>query len=885
QSTIKTCQRKLDEKFDESIKRKKDWCDQKLRDIHSISEYSQFFIDLLTHYTYIELLMTERYLEQWRSKYVTGLNDEITETKNHATQYQDEIKNIEKKNSVYQNPAVNQAEAENCTNQLRLLQKGFKDCTRKLQQLEEKLTNVDLTIGLYCDEILALYDYPPALLSQSTNLIHNLTKAMVHLMYKGYAFHILRGRPLHCKNELLNLCMKYLQRQNRSPYVITVIGEQSSAKSSLLNSTFGCNFRVSAGRCTIGIYLSVVQWKSETIIILDTEGLLSLEEADSIFDNQMVSMAMLSSHMVLINQRGDVLANLQALIGISFYAKLQIGSADIKPKLMFVLRDQKDFENKQIFYSQLAKLKENLYRSAKFLKSSIDEELDIKANHVLLMPDAFANDVTYGITLSWRNQLFPEKIFSLRNIIAESLFTTKTSKPPYANMEHFYSSISSNWDAIDNLGQNLLDCKSLHDISIKKELQDIASEIIDKKNDELINDSEEQITEILANVTNDSAVTTLFETYNKHFTNELNDNCNHKVQEAIVDFKNRTELSCYSPDIKEKIEKIIEPTIMFTRDFVQRGFEDKLHEVAKKQLIPVAQDKLIREAQKAFDENHENISQLLNKLEIAYKNIKTDCQNHLKSFEEPPENITKKIIKYYTTIVKSESNRHSHLKSSIYTRLSPLSVDKYNTGCSKFNSHWTEINNSFVRPSTSDIRNRRTATQKVTGFFTKSNNQDELWLQLINTVSWFKKFKDKDKDQKNLRRILSSIWNEILPELQHKVCLLIKDDNYSSFDQQNVRALLNYIENANDSKVLRDHAEYINFHSLLDDFAIISLKLLIEEAIKAEKRKNAEQLKQTLTEIESWKKNLTHQYECIKSSNDQGKHLAGIVGCAHFSLK
>ncbi len=45
--------------------------------------------------------------------------------------------------------------------------------------------------------------------------------------------------------------------ETSSLVILTVVGEQSSAKSSLLNSTFGCNFRVSAGRCTIGMYLGM----------------------------------------------------------------------------------------------------------------------------------------------------------------------------------------------------------------------------------------------------------------------------------------------------------------------------------------------------------------------------------------------------------------------------------------------------------------------------------------------------------------------------------------------------------------------------------------------------------------------------------------------------
>ncbi|CAF4789311.1 unnamed protein product, partial [Rotaria sp. Silwood2] len=72
---------------------------------------------------------------------------------------------------------------------------------------------------------------------------------LAELVYKGFALHILRGRPLQSHSRLLRMCMEKLNFKD-SIAILTVIGEQSSAKSSLLNSTFGCNFRVSAGRCT-----------------------------------------------------------------------------------------------------------------------------------------------------------------------------------------------------------------------------------------------------------------------------------------------------------------------------------------------------------------------------------------------------------------------------------------------------------------------------------------------------------------------------------------------------------------------------------------------------------------------------------------------------------
>jgi hypothetical protein len=126
-------------------------------------------------------------------------------------------------------------------------------------EVDGRLMNVDLTLGLLCDELFALWDSLHD--AQSINEVKKLQRdfdliatKLAELVYKGFALHVLRGRPLQSHSRLLNMCMEKLRLTNPMA-VLTVIGEQSSAKSSLLNAIFGCNFRVSAGRCTIGLYL------------------------------------------------------------------------------------------------------------------------------------------------------------------------------------------------------------------------------------------------------------------------------------------------------------------------------------------------------------------------------------------------------------------------------------------------------------------------------------------------------------------------------------------------------------------------------------------------------------------------------------------------------
>ncbi|CAF4498602.1 unnamed protein product, partial [Rotaria magnacalcarata] len=307
--------------------------------------------------------------------------------------------------------------------------------------------NIDITIGLFFDEILAVSDFNSNLRDPlSIELLGKLAKRMTEMMHRGMAIHVLRGRPLHCESVLLKILLRNFNKWRNRPCIITVIGEQSSAKSSLLNTTFGCNFRVSSGRCTMGIYMSIIRWKSLPIILLDTEGLMSVEESSTLFDNQMVSMAMLSSHIVLINHKGELSTELQNLIGMSFYAKLQLKDAPIKPKLLFILRDQTDLTNKRIFFAQLAQLKQNLNKDAKFLQISIEDELNISNDDVVPFSNAFSNDINpiFGETQKWRNKSFPVEIQALRNIIFRFL-SMNANLAAYEDFDQVYTKLSNYW--------------------------------------------------------------------------------------------------------------------------------------------------------------------------------------------------------------------------------------------------------------------------------------------------------------------------------------------------------------------------------------------------------------------------------------------------------
>lgn len=180
-------------------------------------------------------------------------------------------------------------------------------------------------------------------------------------------------------------------------FVISIIGPQSTGKSTLVNSLFGTNFQMSAGRCTRGMYAAIKYTNVETAqkcLILDSEGLLSIQKDNSKkFDHLITTMAMILSNIQLVNVKGEMGEPMKQIIGLALHSAKQIRlSEGRKPLIQFVLRDMNDI-NKEFQKEAIQKIEEQFDEVAKIndlpnAKSLIDYNNE---NSFSLMMPAFIN--------------------------------------------------------------------------------------------------------------------------------------------------------------------------------------------------------------------------------------------------------------------------------------------------------------------------------------------------------------------------------------------------------------------------------------------------------------------------------------------------------------
>jgi len=277
-------------------------------------------------------------------------------------------------------------------------------------------------------------------------------------------------------------------QHNRELFVISVIGIQSSAKSTLMNFLFGCGFATSAGRCTRGLYCSLMECDQRTLLILDTEGLMSLEaEGGGIFDAQLALMAMACSHLVIINHKGELSRQLQDLLEVCLFAMQHLKVCRIQPKLLFVLRDQHD-RSHAVHGDALRLMRKHLAEASSHLSLRLDELISLDPGSVFLLPSAFASDLepNTGREVRWSTALFAQETLRLRRKIfreADNLLTatphgaTEQAAPEFSTLPDWCLHAMSVWRVLDRYGPNLLHYKTIQEIELQREIEDTAKHI------------------------------------------------------------------------------------------------------------------------------------------------------------------------------------------------------------------------------------------------------------------------------------------------------------------------------------------------------------------------------------------------------------------------
>ena len=206
------------------------------------------------------------------------------------------------------------------------------------------------------------------------------------LLFKGQPFEILDGDNFRFNEKFLRTIFEAQKQQQLRIRVISILGPQNSGKSTLLNFMFGCDFSVSDGRCTRGIYGSFIKATGESankfdyLLVLDTEGLQSIEKGDPEYDRKLILFAFAVSNIVILNAKDQITEDFKATLEICVDSLSKIEMARVhRPSVYFVMNQKAD-PNKRTDQEAISKI---------IVSFNAIDQLHLDDTNFVTLPSAF----------------------------------------------------------------------------------------------------------------------------------------------------------------------------------------------------------------------------------------------------------------------------------------------------------------------------------------------------------------------------------------------------------------------------------------------------------------------------------------------------------------
>ncbi|XP_029463803.1 interferon-induced very large GTPase 1-like [Rhinatrema bivittatum] len=234
--------------------------------------------------------------------------------------------------------------------------------SRKLIKLDERISTSSLGVEHFMREMGQLYEAECSMFQEGTirkeqSQFTGLPSIAADLLLDGFPLELIDGDasniPLQWITDVLTEVNKKMEGRCRM-VVITVLGVQSTGKSTLLNTMFGLQFSVSSGRCTRGAFMLLIKVKEnlrvefgcDFIMVIDTEGLKAPElaklENSYEHDNELATLVIGLSDITIVNMAMENATEMKDILQIVVHAFLRMEETGKKPNCQFVHQNVSD---------------------------------------------------------------------------------------------------------------------------------------------------------------------------------------------------------------------------------------------------------------------------------------------------------------------------------------------------------------------------------------------------------------------------------------------------------------------------------------------------------------------------------------------------------------
>ncbi|KAG1966947.1 interferon-induced very large GTPase 1-like [Pimephales promelas] len=228
----------------------------------------------------------------------------------------------------------------------------------ELERISEDLQTAGFGLEHIMREIGQIYESCSSVEKNKKDLpfdFSSLPSLAAKMMISGFPLELMDGDAAHVPVIWISAVLdKLIQKLgDQRVFVLSVLGIQSSGKSTMLNAMFGLEFAVSAGRCTRGAFMQLVKVSDEMktqmnfdyILVVDTEGLRALELAGRStrhHDNELATFVVGLANMTLINIFGENPSEMQDILQIVVQAFLRMKMVRLNPSCVFVHQNVSD---------------------------------------------------------------------------------------------------------------------------------------------------------------------------------------------------------------------------------------------------------------------------------------------------------------------------------------------------------------------------------------------------------------------------------------------------------------------------------------------------------------------------------------------------------------
>ncbi|XP_004717186.3 interferon-induced very large GTPase 1-like [Echinops telfairi] len=271
---------------------------------------------------------TKLYFLQWLSVFLTNLTIEPLEKLREKqsslwAQLQTEKQKVPKSRSL-----------RSLQNTIEAICKEINDCSLGTEHLLR--------------EVGQIYEALEEVSSTKDALFLSLPQIAADLMIAGAAVELMDGEASYVPLKWVAAVFDKVSEKlgNKKVFVLSILGLQSSGKSTLLNALFGLQFTVSAGRCTRGAYMQLLKVDEpfteelgfDFMLVVDTEGLRAPElyNKSQNRDNELATFVIGLGNLTLINIFGENPSEMQDILQIVVQAFLRMKQVKISPSCLFV---------------------------------------------------------------------------------------------------------------------------------------------------------------------------------------------------------------------------------------------------------------------------------------------------------------------------------------------------------------------------------------------------------------------------------------------------------------------------------------------------------------------------------------------------------------------